>query len=323
MRILISGSSGLIGSALVPFLSAQGHTVTRLVRSKTQSPDDVVWDLVAGTIDRGKLEGFDAVVHLAGESIASGRWTAMRKARIRESRVNGTRLLATALAGLEHRPRVLVCASAMGYYGDRGDEILREDSPAGKGFLADVSRAWEQAADPARERGIRVLHLRTGLVLAATGGALARMLPPFKLGVGGVIGGGRQYWSWITLDDHVAAIHHVLVNASLVGPVNLVVPRAVTNREFTQALGRVLSRPTLFPLPAFAARLLLGEMADELLLASQRLEPGEAHRLGIHVWLPRPRAGAGARPRNVTHPEPAGQGGSRTGLVLQRRRTTS
>lgn len=274
MRILISGSSGLIGSALVPFLSAQGHTITCLVRSKTPSPASAIsWEPETGTIDSSQLEGFDAVVHLAGESIAGGRWTAARKARIRESRVKGTRLLATALAGLERQPRVLLCASAMGYYGDRGDEILHEDSPAGTGFLAEVCRAWEQAADPARQRGIRVLHLRTGLVLAATGGALPRMLPPFKLGVGGVIGSGRQYWSWITLDDHVAAIHHVLVSESLVGPVNLVVPRAVTNREFIEALGRVLSRPTLFPLPAFAARLALGEMADELLLASQRLEP--------------------------------------------------
>lgn len=287
MRILISGSSGLIGSALVPFLSAQGHTITCLVRSKTPSPASAIsWEPETGTIDSSQLEGFDAVVHLAGESIAGGRWTAARKARIRESRVKGTRLLATALAGLERQPRVLLCASAMGYYGDRGDEILHEDSPAGTGFLAEVCRAWEQAADPARQRGIRVLHLRTGLVLAATGGALPRMLPPFKLGVGGVIGSGRQYWSWITLDDHVAAIHHVLVSESLVGPVNLVVPRAVTNREFIEALGRVLSRPTLFPLPAFAARLALGEMADELLLASQRLEPTRLIASGYHYRYP-------------------------------------
>lgn len=286
MKVLISGSSGLIGSALAPFLSAQGHTITRLVRSAGNHENAVSWDPQAGTIDSTRLEGFDAVVHLAGESIAGGRWTAARKARIRDSRVEGTRLLATALAGLERRPRVLVSASAMGYYGDRGDEVLREDSPPGTGFLADACRAWEQAADPAREKGIRVVNLRTGLVLAGAGGALPKMLPPFKLGVGGVVGSGRQYWSWITLDDEVAAIHHVLVSESLEGPVNAVVPRAVTNREFTQSLGRVLSRPTLFPLPAFVARLALGEMADELLLASQRLEPARLMASGYPYRFP-------------------------------------
>ena len=287
MKILISGSSGLIGSALAPFLSAQGDTIVRLARSKTPpAGGEILWDPEAGTIDRGRLEGFDAVVHLAGESIAGGRWTPERKARIRDSRVKGTRLLATVLAGLERRPRVLVCASAMGYYGDRGDEVLREDSPPGTGFLAEACRAWEQAADPAREQGIRVVSLRTGLVLAAAGGALPKMLQPFKLGVGGVIGSGRQYWSWITLDDEVAVIHHVLVNESLAGPVNVVVPRALTNREFTRALGRVLSRPTLFPLPAFAARLALGEMAGELLLASQRLEPARLIASGYKYRYP-------------------------------------
>jgi uncharacterized protein len=287
MKILISGSSGLIGSALARFLTAQGYTVARLVRPKTpQAGGDVLWDPEAGTIDASRLEGFDAVVHLAGESIAGGRWTAARKARISDSRVKGTRLLAAALAGLEHRPRVLVSASAMGYYGDRGDEVLREDSPPGTGFLAEVCRAWEQAADPAREKGIRAVTLRTGLVLAGSGGALPRMLPPFKLGIGGVIGSGRQYWSWITLDDLVAVAHHVLVNESVEGPVNVVVPRAVTNREFTETLGRVLSRPTLFPLPGFVARLALGEMANELLLASQRLEPARLVASGFQYRFP-------------------------------------
>ena len=286
MKILISGSTGLIGSALAPLLSAQGHTIIRLVRSRTSAPGDVLWDPEAGAIDAAQLEGSDAVVHLAGVSIAGGRWTTERKVRIRDSRVKGTRLMATALAGLDRPPRVLVSASAMGYYGDRGDEVLREDSPAGSGFLAEVCRAWEQAADPAREKGIRVVNLRTGLVLASTGGALPKMLAPFKLGAGGVIGSGRQYWSWITLDDHVGAIHHILVNESIAGPVNLVVPHAVTNREFTKALGHVLSRPTLFPLPAFVARLALGEMADELLLASQRLEPTRLIASGFKYRYP-------------------------------------
>jgi uncharacterized protein len=275
MRILVSGSTGLIGSALVPFLAAGGHSVTRLARSKTGAAGEgtVLWDPQAGSIGPGGLEGFDAVVHLAGENIAGGRWTAAQKARIRDSRVKGTRLLSTSLAGLDRPPRVLICASAMGYYGDRGEEVLREESPSGSGFLPEVCREWEQAADLARQKGIRVVNLRFGLVLSGAGGALARMLVPFKLGVGGIIGSGRQYWSWIALDDVVGVIDHAISTESLQGPVNAVTPRAVTNREFTKVLGKVLSRPTLFPLPAFAARLALGQMADELLLASQRLEP--------------------------------------------------
>lgn len=288
MRILVSGSSGLIGSALLPFLTAGGHSVTRLVRSKRAGGDvgSILWNPQAGTIDRGALEGFDAVVHLAGENIAGGRWTAARKARIRDSRVKGTRLLATTLAGLARPPRVLVTASAVGYYGDRGDELLAEESPPGTGFLAELCREWEAAADPAREKGIRVANLRLGLVLSGTGGALPRMLPAFKLGVGGVIGSGRQYWSWIAIDDLVGAIYHALTTESLRGPVNVVAPRAVTNREFTKTLGRVLSRPTIFPLPAFAARLALGEMANELLLAGQRLEPARLVASGYKFLYP-------------------------------------
>ncbi len=275
MRILVSGSSGLIGSALLPFLLADGHAVTRLVRSKGAGGDEgsILWDPQAGMIEAQALEGFDAVVHLAGENIAGGRWTAARKARIRDSRVKGTQLLAMTLAGLARPPRVLVTASAVGYYGDRGDQLLAEESPPGKGFLAELCREWEMAADPARAKGVRVVNLRIGLVLSGTGGALARMLPAFKLGVGGLIGSARQYWSWIAIDDLVGAIHQALATESLCGPVNAVAPRAVTNREYTKTLGRVLSRPTIFPLPAFAARLALGEMANELLLASQRLEP--------------------------------------------------
>ena len=292
MRILVSGSSGMIGSALVPVLSAAGHQVSRLIRPTTPSvaatrdAGSVAWDPEAGSIDAGCLEGLEAVVHLAGENIAGGRWTAARKAKIRESRVKSTQLLSAAVARLARRPRVLVAASATGYYGDRGDEILREESAPGTGFLADLSRDWEAAASPAREAGIRVVNLRIGLVLSRSGGALPRMLVPFKLGVGGVIGSGRQYWSWIAIDDLVGAITHVLTAESLQGPVNVVAPRAPTNREFTKAVGRALSRPTVFPMPAFAARLALGEMASELLLAGQRVEPARLIASGYKFRYP-------------------------------------
>jgi uncharacterized protein (TIGR01777 family) len=215
----------------------------------------------------------DAVVHLAGENIAAGRWTERQKARIRDSRVKGTRLLCDLLARYSPPPKALVCASAVGYYGDRGDEILKEESAPGSDFLFDVCREWEAATQTAVERGIRVVNLRIGVVLSPLGGALAKMLTPFKLGAGGVIGSGRQYMSWIALDDVVRAFHFALTNQSLLGPVNAVAPNPVTNRDFTRTLGRVLSRPTVFPMPAFAARLAFGEMADALLLASTRVEP--------------------------------------------------
>lgn len=266
MKIVVTGASGLIGSALVPSLVSSGHQVIGLRR-----PAD--WDPERRTIDVSVFDSVDAVIHLAGESIAGGRWTAARKSRIRESRVKGTRLIAEALAGMDRPPDVLVSASAIGYYGDRGSEVLHEDSAAGNGFLADVCRQWESATDSATRKGIRVVHLRTGLVLSKTGGALPKMLTPFKLGVGGRIGSGHQYWSWISLQDVCAAIHHCIQASSLHGAVNLVSPVPATNLEFTQALGHALGKPTLFPLPAFAARLLLGEMADALLLASARVEP--------------------------------------------------
>jgi uncharacterized protein (TIGR01777 family) len=274
MNILISGSTGMIGTALIDALKEQNHRVTRLVRSPLPSGEPTVqWNPASGTLNAGEIEGFDAVVHLAGESIAARRWTAAQKTRIRDSRVQGTTLLSETLAKLAKPPKVLVCASAIGYYGNRGDEILREDSAIGSGFLAKVCQEWENAADPAKKKGIRVVHLRNGLVLSPKGGALAKMLLPFKLGVGGIIGDGRQYWSWVALDDVVGAFYHALTNEHLHGAVNLVAPRAVTNREFTKTLGKVLSRPTMFPLPAFAARLALGEMADDLLLSSARVEP--------------------------------------------------
>jgi uncharacterized protein (TIGR01777 family) len=234
---------------------------------------EVHWQPETGSIATPGLEGLDAVVHLAGENIAAGRWTAEKKASIRDSRVQGTHLLCDALAQLVNPPKVLVSASAIGYYGDRGAEVLREDSRPGRDFLADVCRAWEAATAPAAQRGIRVVNLRFGIVLSAAGGALAKMLLPFKLGAGGIIGSGQQYMSWIALDDVVGAIHHTLITDTLHGPVNAVAPNPVTNAVFTKTLGRVLWRPTLFPLPAFVARAAFGEMADALLLASTRVEP--------------------------------------------------
>ena len=272
MRVLVSGASGLLGSALVSFLEGGGHSVTPLVRSASAGAG-VVWDPAAGVLPREHLDGFDAVVHLAGESIAGGRWTEERKARIRDSRVDGTRLLAGALAKLERPPAVLICASAIGYYGDRGEQELDEDSAAGSGFLADVCREWEQAAAAADEGGIRVVNLRLGMILSAAGGALAQMLTPFRWGGGGVLGGGRQYMSWVSIDDVVGAVDHTLRRDELRGPVNVVSPTPVTNREFTKTLGRALGRPTLLRMPAFAVRAAFGEMGDALLLSSTRVLP--------------------------------------------------
>jgi uncharacterized protein (TIGR01777 family) len=275
MNILVTGASGLIGSALIPLLTTDGHHITRLVRSQPRPGDMAVqWDPARGSIDAGKLEGVEGVVHLAGEAI-SERWTAEKKARIRDSRVKGTRLLCDTLAQLPTPPKVLVCASAIGYYGDRGAEVLTEESASGVGFLAEVCRAWEGATEPARQKGIRVVNLRFGVVLSTAGGALAKMLPPFRMGMGGILGSGKQYISWITLDDAIGAIRHALLTEPLQGPANAVAPQPVTNEEFTKTLGKVLGRPTLVPLPAFAARLMFGEMANELLLASARVQPAK------------------------------------------------
>ena len=273
MNVLVSGSGGLIGSALAPALSGDGHLVRPLRRAPQAGADATSWNPDDGSFAAGALDGIDAVVHLAGENIAGGRWTAARKARIRDSRVDGTRRLCAALAALDTPPRVLVAASAIGFYGDRGDALLDESAAPGTGFLPEVSRSWETAAAPAREAGIRVAHLRIGIVLSPAGGALAQMLLPFKLGVGGVLGSGDQYMSWIALDDVVGIVRHALADESLSGPVNTVAPQAVTNREFTRALGKVLRRPTILPAPAFALRIALGEMADALLLASTRVDP--------------------------------------------------
>jgi len=272
-RILVSGVSGPIGAALLPLLKARGFEITRLVRGAATKNGQVAWD-PARPLSPESVSGFEAVVHLAGETIF-GRWTEAKKRRILESRIQGTKNLATALAKASQRPRVFVSGSAIGYYGDRGDEILRERSSSGQGFLAEVCRQWEDATKSASDAGIRTVCLRTGIVLSRDGGALPKMLLPFRFGLGGNMGSGEQWWSWIHVHDLVAAIHHSIKGDLLQGPVNGVSPKPVTNAEFSKTLAAVLSRPAIFPVPAFAARLVFGQMADEMLLASQRVEPAE------------------------------------------------
>jgi uncharacterized protein (TIGR01777 family) len=284
MNVLISGATGLIGSALTRELEDGAHSVIRLTRSP-RGENDVRWDPDADTVE-GSLEGTDAVVHLAGESIAEGRWTVSKRERIMQSRKKGTRLLAEAIASLSEPPKVMVSASAVGYYGDRGNELLREDSGPGSDFLAEVCQAWEAAADPAREAGIRVVHPRFGIVLSSQGGALGTTLPIFELGGGGRIGNGRQWWSWVALDDVVGTIHHALENDSVEGPVNVGSPNPLTNAEYTKVLGKVLNRPTIFAVPAPAIRIAIGGMADALLLASQRMEPAKLKETGYDFRYP-------------------------------------
>jgi uncharacterized protein len=284
--IVVSGSHGLIGSALTTWLASRGHRIVRLVRPpQVPGPDEIRWDPAEGIIDPRSLESMDAVIHLAGESVASGRWTPERKRRIRESRVRGTGLLAGALAQLIGGPRVLICASAIGYYGNRGDEILVEESAPGSGFLADVTREWEAAADRARRAGLRVVHLRTGIVLSPSGGALPRLLSVFRMGLGGRLGSGRQFMSWITIDDEVGAIDHTLQHASLAGPVNLVSPQPVTNREFAGTLARVLRRPALFAVPGVILQAALGEFSNEV-LGSLRVHPARLLATGYAFQYP-------------------------------------
>ncbi|GJM24151.1 MAG: hypothetical protein DHS20C16_05660 [Phycisphaerae bacterium] len=281
MKVLVTGASGMVGAELTKRLQIEGHDVSPLRRGKLTQCVEPTWDPEAGSMDLSKNGPWDAVVHLAGENIAAGRWTDKLKRSIRDSRVNGTRLLCKELADSDHKPTVIVCASAVGYYGDSGDVELNEESPNGEGFLPTVCHEWEQAAQPARDAGIRVVHLRIGVVLGREGGALAKMLTPFKMGAGGVIGNGKQYMSWITLNDVVRSIIHSIKTESLAGPVNAVAPEAVTNRAFTKTLGRVLSRPTIFPMPAFAARIAFGEMADALLLSSIRVVPNQLASSGF------------------------------------------
>ena len=271
MNILVTGSTGFIGSALVSFLSEEGHRVARLVRRPLTAPErQVRWNPEAGTVETEGLAGIDAVVHLAAENLADRRWTAARKRRIRDSRVKGTRLLCEAVAGLDPPPKVLACASAPAYYGDRGDEVLTEESGPGRGFLAETVRQWEAATEPAARAGIRVVNPRFGVVLDPTGGLLGRLLLPFRLGLGTRLGSGRQYWSWSTLEDVTRATLHALTTDSLRGPVNAAAG-AATNAEFTKALGRVLSRPAILWAPRWVLRLALGEVADSV-LASARMD---------------------------------------------------
>lgn len=272
--VAISGASGFIGSRLVSFLAERGHRIRRLVRDPARAGvEDILWNPVSGGIDATVLEGIDAVVHLAGENIAGGRWTAARKAAIRNSRVDGTRLLCENLGRLNRPPRVLIAASAVGFYGDRGDEVLTEGSPPGKGFLVDVVREWEAVTQAARDAGIRVVNLRMGVVFGPQGGALAQMVTVFKAGLGGRLGNGRQYVSWIAREDLVRVVEYLLLNAAVSGPVNAVSRTPVTNAELTETLGRILHRPTLLPLPSAIIRLRFGEMGQELLLASTRVLP--------------------------------------------------
>jgi uncharacterized protein (TIGR01777 family) len=271
--IAITGATGMIGGALVTRLRAQGHSVRRLVRSaREMQPGDVQWDPMAASLDERVLMGVDAIVHLAGAPIAQ-RWTSDHKRHIRESRIRGTSLIANGVAAMAVKPKVVLSGSAVGYYGDRGDESLDEQSTSGTDFLSRVAREWEGAAAPIANAGVRLALLRTGIVLSAHGGALAKMLPPFKLGLGGPIGNGGQWMSWISLDDHLRAMEHALFSDVLRGPVNLVAPNPVTNAQFTATLGKVLSRPAIVPVPRFALRMAFGEMADATILASQRVLP--------------------------------------------------
>jgi uncharacterized protein (TIGR01777 family) len=282
-RVLVSGVSGPIGTALLASFEPQSTQVVRLVRERARNAAQISWDPLA-PVPPAAVSGFDAVVHLAGESVV-GRWTDKKKTAIRESRVLGTRHLAAALAQCESKPRVLVSASAIGFYGDRGDEVLGEESPIGRGFLPEVCSEWEEATQAAREAGIRVVNIRIGMVLSPKGGALAKMLTPFKLGLGGRMGSGRQWCSWIHVDDIVGAIHHAMRTESgasqLSGPVNLVAPNAVRNTDFTKVLASVLRRPAIFPVPKIALRVAFGKQAvEELLLASQRVQPGKLGAIG-------------------------------------------
>jgi hypothetical protein len=286
MKVAIAGASGLIGGALVPALAAGGHEIVRLVRRAPKTKGELRWDPEAGAIDAAALEGLDAVVNLSGENIAERRWSESRKALLRSSRLGPTSLLARTLAGLSRKPKVLVSASAMGAYGDRGDSWVSESDAPGDDFLGRLSIEWEQAAAPAAAAGIRVVHPRIGIVLSPRGGALGKMLLPFKAGLGGVLGRGTQYMSWITIDDVVSAFPHLVERDDLEGPVNVVAPEPVTNAVFTKTLGRVLGRPTLAPAPAFALRLAFGEMADAALLSSTRVKPERLLASGYRFRFP-------------------------------------
>jgi uncharacterized protein (TIGR01777 family) len=284
--VVVTGPTGLVGTPLVASLEAAGAKVIRGTRRPTSAAGEMYWNGDKGEIDAAKLEGVDAVVHLAGENIAGRRWSESFKREIRDSRVKGTRLIAEAIARATNKPKALICASAIGYYGNRGDELLNENSPPGDDFLADVCREWEVSCQPARDAGVRVINTRIGVILSPKGGALHKMLTPFKLGLGGKISNGQQYMSWIALDDVVGALHFLVAHQTASGPVNLTAPNPVTNADFTNTLGHVLRRPTVFPFPAFAARLRFGEMADALLLSSTRVAPQALEAAGYAFQLP-------------------------------------
>jgi hypothetical protein len=291
MKIAVTGSTGFIGSALVPFLTTQGHSVRRLVRpqsrdSATTAGEKATWDPSSGMLESSALEGCDAVVHLAGDNIGAERWNDEKKRRLRSSRLDSTKLLASRIAQLKTPPKVVVCASAIGFYGDRGDQTLTEDTERGDGFLADLCSDWEAAAKEFEKCGARLVNLRTGVVLSPKGGALQKMLLPFQMGAGGPIGSGQQYFSWIALDDIIGAILHCLVTDSVSGPVNGVAPNPVTNAEYTRALAHVLQRPAFIPMPEFAARMAFGEFADECLLCSQRIVPNKLESSGYKFRYP-------------------------------------
>jgi len=285
MKVLIAGASGLVGSALIPPLNADGAEVTRLVRS-TPKPREIEWHPNQDAMDAARLEGFDAIINLAGENVAGGRWTEDQKRKIHDSRVNGTHLLSEAMAKLAKPPHAFLCASATGFYGDREDEVLDEHSDSGGGFLAGVCREWEKATEPAVAAGVRVVNLRFGVILSREGGMLSKLLTPFKMGMGGKVGSGKQFISWVAIDDVTSAIKLALSDETFRGPVNVVSPNPVTNEAFTKTLGHVLSRPTALAMPAFAARLAFGEMADETLLASQYVVPKRLSDAGYEFKYP-------------------------------------
>ncbi len=286
MKVLVTGATGLIGSELVPFLEKQGHEVYRLTRSKPHGARDIVWNPAKNDLPKARIEGTEVVVHLAGENIAGKRWSSKVKEELRRSRVDGTRLLCETISQLTPLPKTLICASAIGFYGNRGNELLNETSPPGTGFLPELCQEWEAACEPARAKGIRVVNLRIGVVLSAKGGALAKMLTPFKMGAGGVLGSGNQYWSWVAVDDVIGVIDHCITHEKMSGPVNTTAPCPVTNYEFTKALGAVLGRLTVIPTPAFAARLVFGEMADDLMLGSSRVMPNRLSEASYQFRYP-------------------------------------
>lgn len=286
-QVAISGASGLVGSALSKALQAEGATVVPISRSsKGKNSDTIVWDPNSGLLNPDRLNGIDTVVHLAGESIASGRWNDKQKAKIRDSRIKGTESMVKSMATISERPKTFICASAIGYYGDRGDEVLTEQSNPGTGFLPEISLEWEAAADAAADLGMRVVKVRIGVVLSPKGGALQKMLLPFRLGMGGVVGSGKQYWSWIGLNDLVRVFQYCITHPKVSGAINAVSPEPATNREFTKSLGAVLKRPTIIPVPGFLARLALGEMANDLLLASARVVPEKLQQQGFEFQQP-------------------------------------